>query len=283
MSVLIKSRAVWRGWLSLVVVLWFGLAACGGQNVASNTTSTTATPRAAIRWSQTSAPQGVDVPGAQWLKIEGAGGASTNVQVAAVVRPQGPGPFPLVVWLHGGQGFHVGDVSKAARLIPAGFMVLVGCWQRTPADATVYNGVSYQTIPCLHLIAGLDDAVRALIDVGRQLPGVKNDAIGLFGVSSSGPLALDFGSGTDIKAVVVDSTGTNGPSHVNAPVLMLGGTADPLVDIQLQRAYEQTLRQSGSTVEAHFYQGGIHGVTYFGDFQDDAIRRMIDFYLHYLK
>ncbi len=55
---------------------------------------------------------------------------------------------------------------------------------------------------------------------------------------------------------------------------MLGGTADPLVNIQAQRDYEQTLRQSGSTVEAHFYQGGIHGVTYFGDFQDDAMRWM---------
>ncbi len=120
MSVLIKSRAVWIGWLSLVVVLWFGLTACGGQSVASNTTSTTATVRATIRWSQTSAPQGVDVPGAQWLMIEGAGGTSTNAQTAAVVRPQGAGPFPLIVWLHGGLGFHVGDVSKAARLTPAG-------------------------------------------------------------------------------------------------------------------------------------------------------------------
>ncbi len=245
---------MWRGWLSLVVVLWFGLTACGGQNVASNTTSTTATPRAAIRWSQTSAPQGVDVPGAQWLKIEGAGGTSTNVQVAAVVRPQGAGPFPLIVWLHGGLGFHVGDVSKAARLTPAGFIVLVGCWQLTPAEATVYNGASYQTIPCLHLNVGQDDAVRALIDVGRQLPGVERDAIGLFGTSSSGPLALNFGSGTDIKAVVVDSTGTGGPSHVNAPVLMLGGTADPLVNIQAQRDYEQTPLSPGRSSGAQLHR-----------------------------
>ena len=48
---------------------------------------------AAIRWSETAAPQGVDVSGAQWLRIEGAGGKANNVQVAAVLRPAGPGPF----------------------------------------------------------------------------------------------------------------------------------------------------------------------------------------------
>jgi len=37
------------------------------------------------------------------------------------------------------------------------------------------------------------------------------------------------------------------------------------------------------TVEAHFYEGGLHGVTEFGNFQEDAIKRMIDFCGRYLK
>jgi len=68
--------------LSVLVVL-----TCGGQPGASTPSS--------ITWSKTAAPKGVDVPGAEWLKIAGAGGTTANVQVAAVFRPEGPGPFPL--------------------------------------------------------------------------------------------------------------------------------------------------------------------------------------------
>jgi len=48
-------------------------------------------------------------------------------------------------------------------------------------------------------------------------------------------------------------------------------------------AYEQALRDSGATVESHYYEGGLHGVSVHGDFQDDAFKRSIDFYRRYLK
>jgi dienelactone hydrolase len=222
------------------------------------------------------------VDGAEWLKIEGAGGNANNMQTAAVLRPAGPGPFPLVIHLHGGVGLHVIDVSKAARLTSAGFVVLVGCWEFTSADPEVYDGVSFPTVPCLMNNADARAAVRALIDVGHQLPGITPTAIGLSGGSAGGPIALDaVGTNNDIKAVVVDSSPC-GPPKVNAPVLMLGGTADPTVSIEAQRSCEQTLRDHGSTVESHFYEGGGHAVTYFGEFQDDAVRRMIEFFKRYL-
>src|SRR5206468_239246 len=53
-------------WLGPLVGLSLGLAACGSPNVASPPTATTAS----IRWSETTAPKDVVVPGAQWLKIE---------------------------------------------------------------------------------------------------------------------------------------------------------------------------------------------------------------------
>ncbi len=267
-----------RRWIGLLLGLSLGFAACGGPSVAS------ATRKTGISWSWTAAPQGVDVPGAEWLKIQGAGGISGNVQVAAVLRPQGPGPFPLVVWFHGGLGFLVLDFSKAAPLTAGGFMVLVGCWQLTPSGVTQeIDGVSYQRIPCLKNTYGNEGAATALIEVGRQLPGVKKNAIGLFGVSAGGVAALQYAaSNNGIGAVVVDSS-PSGPSKVNAPVLMLGATGDQFVSIEEQRNYEQTLRNSGSTVEAHFYEGGRHAVTYFGDFQEDAIKRTIEFFHRYLK
>jgi len=266
-------------WISLLTGLSLALAACGGQNVASNATATTA----AIRWSETVAPQGIDVPGAQWLKIEGAGGKSNNLQLAAVLRPAAAGTFPLVVWLHGSDGTLLTDATAASQLSAGGFVVLVGCWKFTPESADLIRGIPVPRIPCLQNFASTDDAIQALIEVGQQLPGVKKGAIGTFGVSAGGPLALQLtATRTDIGAVVVDSS-LRGPAKVSAPVLILGGTADLTISAESQQTYEQALRDSGTTVEAHYYEGGMHGVAEMGDFQVDAIKRMIDFYGRYLK
>lgn len=269
---------------TLLIGLSVVLAACGDQNAASPSTAATAPAEGAVRWSQTAAPPGVDVPGAQWLKIEGAGGKVNNVQLAAVLRPTGPGPFPVVVWLHGGgPGLVAAEVSAAAQLAPGGFIVLVGCWMLSPAEPVARGSVSIPRIPCLSNFATADDATRALVEVGQQLPGVKNGPIGLLGVSAGGPQALRFiAARTDVAAAVVDSS-PRGPAKVKVPVLMLGGTADALVSIDEQRTYEQTLRDSGTTVEAHFYEGGLHAVTVVGDFQSDAFKRIIDFYGRYLR
>jgi dienelactone hydrolase len=262
-----------------LVGLSLGLAACGSPNVTSPPTATAAS----IRWSETTAPKDVVAPGAQWLKIEGAGGMSNNVQIAAVLRPQGSGPFPLVVWLHGSSGATVRDVAAGARLASAGFVVVVGCWTFTPEEAFVTpDGVSLPRIPCLQNVASTDAAIKALVQVGQQLPAVRKGAIGLYGVSVGGPEALRYtNDSTAIGAVVLDSSAF-GQTKANAPVLLLGGTADTFISVEAQKTYEQALRNSGATVESHYYEGGTHGVAS-GDFQEDVIKRMSDFYKRYLK
>jgi dienelactone hydrolase len=216
------------------------------------------------------------VPGAEWLKIEGAGGTSANVQIAAVFRPKGPGPFPLVVSFHGADGLSDGLVSIAAQLTAGGFIVLVGCWQYTGPGSFLYQGVSYQNIPCLQANARGSDAAQALIEVGQQLPGVKKHAIGLFGVSAGGRLVLQYAaSAPDVGAIVVDSPVGCALSKFTAPVLILGGTDDG--GFVSQQACEQVMKDLGISVESHFYDGGKHGVI-FGDFRGDAIGRTIDFF-----
>ena len=261
-----------------MVSLSLGLAACGSPNVASPPTATTA----AIRWSETTAPKDVVVPGAQWLKIEGAGGDSKNVQIAAVLRPQGSGAAPLVVWLHGSSGVFVREVSAASRLASAGFVVLIGCWAFTPAEAFVTPDGALPRIPCLQNVASTNAAIRALVQVGQELPGVRKGPIGLYGVSAGGPEAIGYKDGsTEIGAVVADSSAF-GPSKANAPVLVIGGTADTFISVEAQQTYEQTLRNSGGTVESQYYEGGTHGVAS-GNLQEAVIKRMAEFYLRYLK
>jgi dienelactone hydrolase len=268
-------------WLGSVVGLSLVLAACAGPNAAGTATASSTGP-AGIRWSDTAAPPGVDVPGAQWLKIEGAGGNSRNVQVAAVLRPQGSGAFPLVVWLHGSSGVFVREVSAASRLASAGFVVLVGCWAFTPAEALVTPDGTLPRIPCLQNVASTDAAIQALVQVGQELSGVRKGPIGLYGVSSGGPEAIGYKDGTtEIGAVVADSSAF-GPIKANAPVLVIGGTADTFISVQAQQNYEQTLRNSGGTVESQYFEGGTHGVAS-GALQEAVIKRMSDFYKRYLK
>lgn len=267
----------WIGLLSLAL----GLAACGRQDVATNATASTA----ALRWSETAAPQGVQVSRPQWLRIEGAGGRGSNVQVAAVLRPQRTGDFPLVVWFHGSDGLLAWEVPAARQLADGGFVVLVGCWKFTSAEVDVIRGISMPRIPCLENFASADDATRALVEVGQKLPGVRKGAIGLFGLSAGGPLALYYRDGsTRVGAVVVDSCSCfTGGFKVDAPVLMLGGTDDSLVPVRLQQEYEQTLRNLGTAVESYYYEGGRHVVTLPGELQADAIMRIVDFYQRHLK
>jgi len=224
------------------------------------------------------------VPGAQWLKIEGAGGKANNVQLAAVLRPSGSGPFPLVVWLHGGgPGFVSKEVSAATHLAAGGFLVIAGCWTPSPAEPVTRGDISIPRVPCLQNFATANDATQALVDVGRQQPGVKGGPVGLLGVSLGGAQALEFiATSAGIGAVVLDSS-PRGTTKVNVPVFIVGGTADSQVSIDEQRTYEQALRDSGSTVESHFYEGGMHAVTVVGEFQEDAFKRIIDFYGRYLR
>jgi dienelactone hydrolase len=163
-------------------------------------------------------------------------------------------------------------------------MVLVGCLFDTPVGAAVYEGLSFRNIPCELPHPTPFGAAQALIEVGHQLPGVKNQGIGLFGVSSGADLALGVATATtDVAAVVVNSPDGCVGSKLTAPVLILGGTDDKFVPVRDQRDCEQTMRNLGTSVESHFYEGGAHAVTYFGDFHVDAIHRTVDFFKRHLR
>jgi hypothetical protein len=52
-------------------------------------------------WAPVAAPAELDTRGAQWIKVDAPAG---HKLLAAVFRPQGAGPFPVVVVLHGASG-----------------------------------------------------------------------------------------------------------------------------------------------------------------------------------
>src|SRR6188474_1200730 len=63
-------------------------------------------------------------PAVEWITVPSPEGAMR----AAVARPRGRGPFPVVVILHGTHGLAQEYVQLAADLARAGVMAVAPCW-----------------------------------------------------------------------------------------------------------------------------------------------------------
>jgi dienelactone hydrolase len=269
-----------RPGLMLILVAALVFSGCEGQAAAAP--SPTPQP-VGITVTDTTPPPGVNVPGAHWIKIHGAGGVAKSEQVAAVFRPPGQGPFPLVIELHGGPGLSDVDVAWAARLAAAGFVAVAGCWKPSagPPNTIQFYELTVTLIDCPRLLASDVDLIAALIAVGRKQPGVRTDAVGLYGFSAGGVAALDIvGERHDIRAAVLDSPGGGAfpaPSTVNVPVLVLAATADEYADFKVMKNYVEALQGARKDVEWHYYEGGRHGLVADPANKDDAIHRIIDF------
>ena len=241
--------------LTLAVWAWPGLHA---QTVS-----------AVPNWTEVSAPADLSDSGAQWIKVS----ANDHKFLAAVFRPTGGGPFPVVVVLPGSSGLHKGHVALAHEIARAGFIVVAGCWQL--AEAPNANPLCSEATPqsAWQADPGANSG-KELVAAARTLPGAMSDRIGIYGLSRGGHAALWAAStGASVQAVVVDA-----PAHhprvapmppppqdvvagLTAPTLILHGTADPSAPVQLSRQYERAARVLDQPVVAVYYEEVGHQVT----------------------
>lgn len=278
--------------LASIVVAGLLLSGCGTQT-ATTTAATASTRQSLLTITDAPPPPGVNVPGAHWIRIRGAGGVAENEQLAAVFRPSGQGPFPLVVELHGDAGLKDVDVKWAARLAAAGFVSVAGCWQYSaapsagPPNTMQWYELNITLVACPKLVVGSVDAIAGLIGAGQRQPGVRTDGIGLYGMSAGGEMALQIvAARKDIRAAALDSPGVVGapsPSSINTPVLILAGTADANVPFADQKHYVEALQQAGKDVAWHYYEGGRHTLILDPSNNADAASRIIDFLAHHLN
>jgi acetyl esterase/lipase len=107
-----------------------------------------------------------------------------------VLPPVGPGPFPVVVWVHGG-AFLFGSRQQGPSTEPACRALL----ERGVAVAQVEYRFSGEALfpACLHDVKA---AVRWLRRFGERF-GVNGEAIGVWGESAGGHLALFTALHTD--------------------------------------------------------------------------------------
>ena len=109
-------------------------------------------------------------------------------------KPPGAGPFPAVVWIHGGLRTRSTETLKEyalysppSRFLAAGYVVAVITYRSRDDDPQSTRS--------------RDDSVAA-VGYLRQLPYVDPRSIVIYGCSGGGDLALEVAAATDVAAIV---------------------------------------------------------------------------------
>src|SRR3972149_5659465 len=186
--------------------------------------------------------------------VRGCGGFR---QAAGVLRPSGPGPFPVLVAFRGGGGFSQRFLDWAGKIAGFGYVVLVGCWLAPHPDSPP-PVVSCSLPPFGSLGLQATRTAVVLVDAARG-PGVRANDLGLVGFSAGGTIAtLVASSGVEVRAVVAiagdlrqrlsgaDPRPIDRVSQLTAPVLLLHGKKDVTVDAEESIVYEQGARAGGT-------------------------------------
>ena len=274
-----------RTFFSLLITIAFGITAQAGDQGAEPVVSVT------------DPPVGTEAQGVQWVKVTVPG---LGVMSAAVARPQGAGPFPALIILHGSHGFAEQYVRLAQSMARAGVLGVAACWFSggrsagarfiTPIECAEAPPMSEASSPVAQ------KTVEALVRAIRGLPDLRADRIALFGHSRGGGAALNYILRADtLRAAVLNSAGypeelEKRASEVKVPVLILHGAADspadggsPMTDVQMARNFEAALRRGGKQVEAIYYEGSGHNAIFTSATQyDDEVQRMTAFLKRHL-
>jgi len=236
------------------------------------------------------APPGTEALAAQWVNVAAPG---LGVMLAAVARPRGAGPFPTIVLLHGTHGFAHEYVRLAQDLASRGDVLAVAaCWFRGSAGSGTrfITPIVCPDAPPLSPPASPESlqALTALIQAVRTLPGANPGRVGLFGHSrGAAPIMSYIVSAGDVRAAILNSAGYPAglSTEVKAPILILHGTADSPADggvavtnIQMAHDFEAKLRAAGKPVEAVYYEGGRHNDIFTSSAQySDEVEKMVAF------
>ena len=259
--------------------------------------------------SPTNAPPGTETLAVQWFKVVV---PDRGAMLAAVARPTGDGPFPVVLVLHGTHGFARQYVQLAQDLARGGFLAVAGCWfsgaenpnnpRGTAAGGAGVNavGLPIQCPEAPPLGPGAYEQglqyIDGLVQATRSLPGARSDRLALVGHSRGGAASLQYVLAMDnVQAIILHDAGhalrpVTRAAEFKQPILILHGTADgpagggsANTDVALARDFEAALRRNGKSVEANYYEGGGHNTFFTNSTQrDDEVKRMIKFLRRHL-
>ena len=121
--------------------------------------------------------------------------------LAVLRKPPGPGPFPVMIWFHGGIATvpltrleaTARDLATGSRLLAAGYVFVAPTYRSRDVDLQTTDSV--------------EDAL-AVVEYLRTLPFVNRESIVVGGCSGGGDLALQLASRTAVCAVVAEEPAT---------------------------------------------------------------------------
>lgn len=226
---------------------------------------------------------------ASWIEVDSPNGPIP----AAVWRPKGAGPFPVLVFLHGTGGMIEGEYLFAADLARNGYQVVVPCWWRgrpAPIETTFPSAQLSGLFTCStgpEFVGANGTTVQNLLPLltaATQLPKSDGSRLGVVGTSRGATLALLTGSMVPaVKSVVAVAAPFNPPqlgsfapgasydeerpastaNQLTAPTLVMAGTADTRVPVGQAMGYEQSVVSRGKTnIEFAYIEGGPHQLLY---------------------
>lgn len=100
-------------------------------------------------------------------------------------RPAGPGPFPIVVLVHGsGRTTRDEMLNLVPRFVGKGYAVFRYDKRGVGASGGTYEGVGVSNSP--RVVAQLGRDARAALDAACALPGIDASSCGYFGASQAG-------------------------------------------------------------------------------------------------
>ncbi len=181
----------------------------------------------------------------------------------AVYRPNDGLKHPAIVYLHGG-GMSFADPSMErfhTELARRGLVVL--------APHYLLDGTGW---PHWH-----ESAVNT-VTLAASLPSVDPDRIGMAGLSMGGQVGLSTAARDPrIKAVAEFFTAWPGslpdePIAKLPPVLLLNGTADPIIPFDVALELDEILKDTTLALETHVYEGLGHGFDTAAAFEDGLKR-----------
>ena len=234
------------------------------------------------------APAGVEASSMQWAKIET---VNSGTMLAAVARPQGKGPFPAVLIVHGSHGFAREYLALVGELASHELIAVAACWFQggIPGNESVSAPIDCPQAGPIPMgpSAAARSTITDLVAAVRMLPGVRPDRIALFGHSRGAGATINYlEHGGAARAAVLNSSGypdeyIAAATQIHASVFVLHGMKDTNADFtRFERAqqFAEALRAAKVPLQTQFYPEGVHSGMFSDRRQhDDEVARIVKF------
>src|SRR5215213_117034 len=179
---------------------------------------------------------------------------------AYVARPQGDGPFPMVIMIHEFWGLNESIVSKADLLAEEGYLVVAPDTFRGSTTAWIPRAI-YQVITSTPENVNSDlDSVYAWL---TSQPDVAANQIAIAGFCYGGRTSLTYSLHNNQLAATVIFYGSPEPDPavlrtLPGPVLGIFGGADQSIPVEGVKAFDAALTEAGVPHEITIYDGQPH-------------------------